>query len=300
MAYSSLGGFRGSIYTDAVQGIVRLVGTVVALAAVGLAAHAQPAQFMANLRAAGDDFLTPFPSGTSATAVLAFFVGFAMAAVGFGLGQPQIISRYMAGRSPQETRSAAWIYIGFLQFTWISMTCFGMALRGVMPGIADPEQGLSIFLRGSVTPLLAGILIADVYATIASTSNGVLVAIGQLLHRDVMPLLRRQARPAQVTPWRTILLAGVLTVLLAEVLPGSVFSLALGSVSKIGAALAAAVIVKLFGWRHSAGSLLIAVTLGFACALGWSALGYSNGFNEAGVGMIAGLVANHLAARAWR
>jgi Na+/proline symporter len=144
IAYSSIGGFRGSVYTDVLQAFIRIAGTVIALVAVSYFAMKQPSIFSQNIRAAGNNFLNPFPGGTFAS-VVGFVCGYAAAAIGFGLGQPQIVSRYLAGRSPTETRSAQWVYISFVQFTWIAMTAFGVLLRGVMPGIADAESGLSVF-----------------------------------------------------------------------------------------------------------------------------------------------------------
>lgn len=154
IVYSSIGGFRGSIYTDALQAGIRMVGTIVALAAVIWFAVADSATYWHNMTSAGDGFLNPFPGGIGITA--GFVAGFAAAAIGFGLGQPQIVSRYLAGSSPNETRSAWWIYIGFVQFTWIAMTVFGLVLRGVMPGIDDPETGLSVFFQTNIGALLTG------------------------------------------------------------------------------------------------------------------------------------------------
>jgi Na+/pantothenate symporter len=104
IAYSSIGGFRGSVYTDALQAVIRIVGTIVALAAVIWFAVADSATYWRNMTSAGDGFLNPFPGGVGITA--GFVAGFAAAAIGFGLGQPQIVSRYLAGSSPKETNEA--------------------------------------------------------------------------------------------------------------------------------------------------------------------------------------------------
>ncbi|NJO12548.1 MAG: hypothetical protein HC872_02775 [Gammaproteobacteria bacterium] len=173
VAYSTIGGFRGSIYTDVLQAGIRIVGTSVALAIVVVVALEDSVAFRSNIAAAGPDFLNLLPGGTL-LASIAFIGGFAAAAVGFGLGQPQIITRYLAGSTPAETQSAIWIYNGFVQFTWIAMTLFGTLLRGVMPQVSDPESGLSEFFMKNVNPLLAGIIIADVFATIAATANALL------------------------------------------------------------------------------------------------------------------------------
>jgi sodium/proline symporter len=212
IAYSSIGGFRGSIYTDTLQAAIRIVGTIIALAAVIWFAAADSATFWRNMTSAGDGFLSPFPGGIAVTA--GFVVGFAAAAIGFGLGQPQIVSRYLAGSSPEETRSAWWIYMGFVQFTWIAMTVFGLVLRGVMPGIADPEAGLSVFFQKNIGALLTGLIVADVFATIAATSNGLLVAMSQAVTHDLLPRFSN-GRKFRVSLSATTLFIGAITMLVS-------------------------------------------------------------------------------------
>jgi sodium/proline symporter len=295
IGYSSLGGFRGSIFTDTVQAVIRLAGTVIALAVVLHQALLDTGLFWQNLGQAGPNFLSVFPRGFLYS--LAFVGGFAFAAIGFGLGQPQVASRYMAGRSPEETQAAWWIYIGFIQFTWVAMSLFGVALRGVIPNIPDPEAGLSILFRERVGGVLTGIIFADVFATIASTSNGILVAITQILERDLLGRIRVSSSGRNASMALTIAVGG-LTIILSLLLPGNVFTLAVGAVSSIGAGIAGPMVIKLFAWRHTGSSLLVAMLMGIASALTWKWLGLSDTFNEAGVGMAVSLLTNVLVARA--
>jgi len=295
IGYSSLGGFRGSVFTDTVQAIIRLGGTAIALVVVLREASIDPQLFWENLGRAGPDFLCVFPQGVFHS--LAFVGGFAFAAIGFGLGQPQVASRYMAGRSPEETKAAWWIYIGFIQFTWLAMTLFGVALRGVLPHIPDPEAGLSILFRERVGGILTGIIFADVFATIASTSNGILVAITQIVERDLVSRFHISSSGQNISVGLSIVIGG-LTIILSLVLPGSVFSLAISAISSIGAGIAGPMMIKLFGWRHTGSSLFVAMLIGISCALVWKWAGFSESFNEAGIGMAVSLGANALLARA--
>ena len=128
--YSSIGGFRGSVSLICSR-LLFASWEQSALVAV-FSALSNKEFFWSNLAKAGDGFLQPFPS-MSLIAALGFIFGFAFAAIGFGLGQPQIVTRYFAASSPAEAKAARWIYIGFIQFTWISMAAFGVVLRGVMP-----------------------------------------------------------------------------------------------------------------------------------------------------------------------
>jgi len=289
VAYSAIGGFRGSVYTDTLQAIIRILGTVIALAAVVWFAIAAPAAFYRNLGSAGASFLEVLPGGLAIT--VGFVLGFAAAAVGFGLGQPQIVSRYLAGSSPEETRAAWWIYISFVQFTWIAMTIFGVLLRGVMPGIADPETGLSLFFQHNIGTVLTGVIVADIFATIASTTNGLLIAMAQAVQHDLLPRMFRNKQLRVPIPVLTLLI-GVVTMLVSVTVHGTVFTLAIASVSMMGAGLAAAVMIKVLGWKHSGMSMLASISVGILAAILWKHFGLGSTFNESGVGMAAGLIAN--------
>jgi len=293
--YSSIGGFRGSVYTDMFQAFIRVLGTLVAVGAVIYVIYSDRATFWINIKNAGEGFLMPFPS-MSIINVLGFVLGFACAAIGFGLGQPQIISRYFAASSPSEAKAARWIYIGFIQFTWISMATFGVLLRGAMPGIADPETGLVLFASQNIFPVATGIIFADIFATIASTSNGLLIAISQIIVKDLVP---GRWKRSQSTARATSLVLGTATIFLSFILPGSVYSIAIDAVSMIGAGLGGPVIVKAFGMRHDAWSLLASFFIGLLAAIGWKLCGFSAILNEAGVGLAASLLTNFTLIRLW-
>jgi sodium/proline symporter len=294
IAYSSIGGFRGSIYTDVLLAIIRIAGTIIALVAILWFAMDDNIAFSKHIAAAGSGFMSMHFGGIAGTA--SFVFGFAIAAIGFGLGQPQILTRYLAGRSPEETRSAWWIYIGFGQFTWISMIVFGVLLRGVMPGIADPETGLSVFFQNDTDAALTGIILAHVFATIAATSNGLLVTIAQTIVHDVVPRVFGD-RQVRLDLSIATLLIGSVSMLISISMHGSAYSVALSSMPLMGAGLAPAVMIKVLGWRHSAASLLCAVVGGIIGAVLWQQLGLGRFLYEAGIGMACGLVINWLAVK---
>ena len=176
------------------------------------------------------------------------------------------------------------------------MTLFGLLLRGVMPSIADPEAGLSIFFETNINAVATGIIVADVFATIAATSNGLLIAMAQSILYDLVPPLsggRRVLLPLGATT----LIVGLITMAVSAIIQGSVVSLALSSVSLMGAGLAAAVMIKVLNWRHTASSLLLAIAAGISSAVFWKYLGYGSTFNEAGTGILVALSVNYIVAR---
>jgi sodium/proline symporter len=274
-AYTSIGGFRGSVYADSFQAVLRIIGTTLALVLVIHVSHSTP-DFSANIAAAGPSFLQAFPSGWLAG--IGFVLGFAAAALGFGLGQPQIVSRYLAGSSPKETQAAWPIYICFVQGTWIAMTVFGMYLRGVMPSLSDPEAGLAVFFKSNFGPVITGVIAADIFATIAATSNSLLVAISQAVQRDIF---QRGFSLGPVT-----LAIGAATMGASFVLDTGVVALALSSTALMSASIAPAIAARVLGIKANATELLAWAVIGVSCALIWKGYGLNTYVNEAVVGAL--------------
>ena len=294
VVYSAVGGFRGSVYADTLQALVRLGGTAIAMIAVSVIASRAPQSFWRNIEAAGPAFLSIFPK-SSVLAALPLILGFAAASLGFGLGQPQMVTRYLAGATPEETRSAWWIYNGFVQSTWIAMTVFGMALRGVMPSIADAETGLSVFHRANTGPLITGIISADIFATIAAASNSLLVAMAQTASRDLLVRMDGKRREREDL-WPLIAVLGAATMLISLNLHRTVVDLALASVSLMGAGLAPAMLIRVLNWRRTDASIILAVAVGTCTALFWRYAGFGATMNEAAPGIVAALLVNFIVA----
>ncbi len=94
-----------------------------------------------------------------------------------------------------------------------------------MPVLNDPETGLSAFHRATTGPVVTGIIAADIFATIAATSNSVTV--------DLLP---RRAGPkgSHGDLWVPIAILGVGTMAVSLFLHNSVMDLALSSVGMMG------------------------------------------------------------------
>ncbi len=292
VAYTSIGGFRGSVYADTFQALIRILGTSLALLMASYMALKSPEVFSSNLNSIPAE-LNYFSllGDLSLFSAVGFTLGYGFASLGFGLGQPQITTRYLAGVSPSETKAAKWIYISYVQYTWFVMTVFGVILRGVMPEIEDPEQGFAVFFQIHFPGVVAGIVLADIFATMASTSNSLLVNMSQTIVNDVTKFTRLKINVDSQLVVLTVTL-GAITTCLSLIVDSTVYGLALTSVALLAAGLAPAMIIKLFHWSHSGLSLLSAIICGFTVAVIWSALGYGASISEALPGILVGLVMN--------
>ena len=124
LAYCTTGGLRASLWTDVVQAIIMLA-IITGMLAVAYVAAGGVSAVHEGLYSI-DPTLTKFTGTFTAWTLIAFVLGYASAGFGFGISQPQIMVRLLAGRSPEKVRKAKWIYIFFIQYTWICMALFGM------------------------------------------------------------------------------------------------------------------------------------------------------------------------------
>ena len=83
IAYSSIGGFKGSVYADTFQSTIRLFGSTLALVTVAYIAVQDVALFTANIAREGVDanFLPPL-GDLSLIAALAFVYGYIFTSLG--------------------------------------------------------------------------------------------------------------------------------------------------------------------------------------------------------------------------
>ncbi|MBB1299960.1 hypothetical protein H5183_01300 [Pseudoalteromonas sp. SR44-8] len=276
--YSVIGGFKGSVYADSFQAIIRFIGTILALFGVIYVINVNPAAFEQNIKILDDSFFSIFGSMTLFSTI-SFIIGYSFAAIGFGLGQPQIVTRYMSGSSPEETAKAKWIYIFFVQFTWIAMTVFGMLLRGVETDLQDPEQGLAIFFVNNFHYIITGIIIADIFATIAASTNSLLITLSQTIVHDMEFIKSKHLSKDPITVFSFII--GITTMLLAWQFKGnSVFDIAISSVSFLGAAIAVPMLIIINKIKITAKEIFIISLSGLCTSVVWKLGPYTSSVNE--------------------
>ena len=200
--YTLFGGFMGASYTDMVQGLLMLaaliavpVVTIIDLGGVG--------PVVESISQVSPDALSLFAGTTFAGIVssLAWGLGY--------FGQPHIIVRFMALRTPADAKSGRRIGI-----SWMVLTVFG-ALSGAFMGIAyfarhpeasltNPETAESVFLDLSQIlfhPLIAGLILAAVLAAIMSTLSSQLIVCSSALVEDLYGIFSSKKLSASKSLW---------------------------------------------------------------------------------------------------
>ena len=200
--YTLFGGFMGASYTDMVQGLLMLAALIAVpvITIIDLGGVGPVVESISQVR---PDALSIFAGTTFAGIVssLAWGLGY--------FGQPHIIVRFMAMRTPADAKSGRRIGI-----SWMVLTVFG-ALSGAFMGIAyfarhpeasltNPETAESVFLDLAQIlfhPFIAGLILAAVLAAIMSTLSSQLIVCSSALVEDLYGIFSSKKLSASKSLW---------------------------------------------------------------------------------------------------
>ncbi|MET4079267.1 sodium/proline symporter PutP [Janibacter sp. UYMM211] len=275
LAYTLFGGFLGATLTDVAQGLL-MFAALVAVPVVALVKLGDLGDVVAQAESVNPDAFNLF-TGIDGGAI-AWVVGIiSTAAWGLGyFGQPHIIVRFMALRTPAEAKIGRRVGT-----TWMVITALGAvgtALIGIAYFAGDPAKPIedpeTVFLLLSQIffhPLIAGLVLAAVLAAIMSTMSSQLVVCSSALVEDLVNLTGRKASPERLLAYGRL---GVLAVALVA------FVLALDSDSAIlelvafawagfGAAFGPIVLLSLYWRRLTAMGALAGMITGAVVVFVW-------------------------------
>ncbi|MDR0587859.1 MAG: sodium/pantothenate symporter [Burkholderiales bacterium] len=188
--YTALGGFRGSVLNDAIQGVVMLIGALLLLTAVIYAAGGIPSA-MRTLNAIDPALTSPYAPN--------HFLSFPMMAsfwvlVCFGvIGLPHTAVRciaYQDSRAMHRGIIIGTIVTGILMCT---MHLTGVLGRAVISDLTIPDQVVPALMVRVLPPVFAGIFLAAPMAAIMSTVNAQLLQSAATLIKDLFLRVRPHA-----------------------------------------------------------------------------------------------------------
>ena len=183
LLYTLVGGFLAVAWTDTVQGLM-MVAALVCVPLFGLIQLGGFGPLLDTIREIDPDTFALWGASTTVMGVvssLAWGLGY--------FGQPHIIVRFMALRTPQEAVSGRRIGIG-----WMLLACLGAAATARV-GIAtyrrdtgqlpDAETVFIALKQLLFHPLVAGFMIAAILAAIMSTISSQLLVSSSALVEDL-------------------------------------------------------------------------------------------------------------------
>lgn len=182
LVYVTIGGFRAVALTDAVQGAVMLIGTLVLLVAVIIAGGGIP-NIVNDLLNENPNLVTPYGANGDLTAA---YVSSFWILVGVGVvGLPQIAVRAMSYKNSRSMHRALIIGTIVTGFIMLNMHLIGVFARPVMPGIEIGDKVIPLIALETLPPWVAGIVLAAPMAAIMSTVDSLLLLVSSSIVKDV-------------------------------------------------------------------------------------------------------------------
>ena len=289
VAYCYAGGIRASIWTDAAQSSVMILGSSllcwVALGQIGgfSGLHSGLDGQNANLTS-----IVPADLGFGVTLwAFAFFLGGLSVA-----GQPQVVTRVMTLGTDRDRKTAMlWFFAWQTPFLLI-MTIIGLSSRVVFSGADfDPELGLPMLAMETLGPFWVGLILASIFAATMSTADSQVLACTAAFTDDVMPEISQDHKKTKMV---TLVVAAFATAIsvFGLYVPGgdSVFSLVVLAVYGLGSIFVPILIIRWSGYEpdttHTTAMMIAALT----GVIAWRLMGLNDEIFESIPGMGAAFV----------
>jgi sodium/proline symporter len=196
MLYTLLGGFLAVVWTDVVQGIMMAFVALI-LPIVGIIKLGGPGVFVDNLQAVGGGFSMTMNAGKTGAA---FIFGVMLGSLSWGLGylgQPHLLTRYMAIKSPTDVKRGT-----LIAMVWVLIAYWGAAMIGIVgagtfeTALADNEQVMPLLARHLLPGWIAGLMLAGAIAAMMSTADSQLIVVTSSIVEDIyVKLLKIKSDP---------------------------------------------------------------------------------------------------------
>ena len=266
LSYTALGGFLAVSWTDCFQALLML-GALVLVAALAFA-HTPANSVVTSAPALG---------GLAVVSALAWGLGY--------FGQPHILARFMAIEGAGAVPRARRINLAWMILAGVAAVAVGAAGAGYFGGnsLEDPETVFIALVGETLTPWLAGVVVAGVLAAVMSTVDSQLLVAATALVEDVLrPLLTSATSATSAKTTKTpsdkhLLLASRCTVASIAVIAGliamdpqsQVLQLVAYAWAGLGASFGPAVLACLFWRRTTEAGLVAGMVAGAACTVIW-------------------------------
>jgi SSS family transporter len=272
VAYCYAGGIRASIWTDAIQSCVMIIGSMIlcwiALGEVGGFSGLNSG--LESQDTALTNIMPPDLMFGFSLWVFAFLLGGLAVA-----GQPQVVSRVMTLGSEKDRKQAMiWFFVWQTPFI-ILMTFVGLASRVLFPKADsfDPELGLPMLAMDTMPAIGVGMILASIFAATMSTADSQVLACTAAITDDIKPEWREDHKTTKkvtlvVAAFATAISIGGLYV------PGgdSVFKLVVLAVYGLGSIFVPLLIIRWMGYKPDSTHSIVMMSSAFIAVIAWSIL----------------------------
>ncbi|KGX90219.1 proline:sodium symporter [Pontibacillus halophilus JSM 076056 = DSM 19796] len=290
ISYTFLGGFLAVSWTDFVQGILMFAALII----VPIVAVNQIGGWNETVNIVGE--INPshlqMVEGVTIMAIISSL------AWGLGyFGQPHIITRFMALRSPKDVPKARFIgitwmvlglygaiFTGFVGLAYVSdvgnsagLTEFGVQLinEGGVQMLADSEKIFIAFSQVLFHPIVAGILLAAILSAIMSTIDSQLLVSSSAVAEDFYKAILRKNASEKELVWVgrfAVAAIALIAIALAYNPESTVLELVSYAWAGFGSAFGPIIILSLFWKRLTRNGAIAGILTGTIVVIVWGGI----------------------------
>lgn len=273
LAYTFFGGFLAVSWSDVLQGSL-MFGALVLVAVMGLALSGGVSETLAAIEARSSTLLDPAVG--DAGQALGVLGVISLAAWGLGYpGQPHVLARFMAIKSPEHMTTARRVAMGWVITVLLAALVVGVT--GVLV-LEQPLQGADVekvFILMSTTflhPVLAGICLSGILAAVMSTAAAQLLVASSAFAQDIYKGLVRPESTGAELLWvgRLAVLAIAIIGFVIALDPNStVLDLVAWAWAGFGSAFGPAIVLSLYWPRMTRNGALAGMLIGGLTVILW-------------------------------
>ena len=296
VAYCYAGGIRASIWTDAAQSCVMIVGSVL-LCWVAMGEVGGFNGLHDGLDSQNENLTDMFPPDLKLGVTLwvfAFFLG------GLGVaGQPQVVSRVMTlGTDKDRKQAMIWFFVWQTPFILL-MLIIGLASRVTFTSSDfDPELGLPMMAMETLGPFWVGLILASIFAATMSTADSQVLACTAAITDDIIPKWSQNHAMTKVVTLLVALLATTISIA-GQYIPGgdSVFALVVLAVYGLGGIFIPMLTIRWMGYEPDTFHSIVMMVSALVAVIVWRLVGLNNDIFESVPGMGAAFTAHFVMTR---
>jgi len=284
VAYCYAGGIRASIWTDAAQSSVMIIGSTL-LCLVALGEIGGFSGLHSGLGAQNANLTSIVPADLKFGVTLwafAFFLGGLSVA-----GQPQVVTRVMTLGSDKDRKTAMlWFFAWQTPFLLI-MTIIGLSSRVVFTGSDfDPELGLPMLAMETLGPFWVGLILASIFAATMSTADSQVLACTAAFTDDVVPQINQDHKKTKAVTLGVAAFATAISIFGLYVPGGdSVFSLVVLAVYGLGSIFVPILIIRWAEYEPDTTHTVAMMVAALTGVIAWRLMGLNDEVFESIPGM---------------
>jgi sodium/proline symporter len=284
LIYCFAGGIRASIWTNTAQSFV-MIFSMAMLFFVALNYHDGFENFTASLQKIEGDYLSLFPKNAIENPYLAlglFVFGWFFG--GFGIiGQPHIMTSFMAMSKPEDIKKIRLYYYSWYTIFFILTILTGMISRVLIPNYAgyDPELSLPILSQMVLPQFLIGFILAGIFSATMSTADSQILCCSATITND---LIKNQKKSYLIAKTSTVFITFI-TLGIALFDNQSVFSLVMYGWLALACSFTPIIIIYSIEKTPTENLIIGSMSIGLISMMIWRLMDLGDILYEAGIGI---------------